>query len=80
MTTTLKQGTNGPILELDPQLLSEAGIDLTSPLDIHIESGRIEVVKRDEPDPPDFDRPAKFREAMDKVNQRYGNMLKRLAE
>ncbi len=78
MTTTLKQGRNGPILELDPKLLSDAGIDFASPLDVRIEAGRIVAVRRDgaELDAPD---PA-FDEAMAFTFAEYDETLRKLAE
>ena len=80
MTTTLKRGPNGPFLELDPEMLSEAGIDWETPLDVIHHGGRLTVQPHaatlDEP----ADREQAFRVAMDKVNHRYGRMLKRLAE
>ena len=78
MTTTLKRGENGPVLELDPQILSDIGIDLQTPLDVTVEGNDLRISPR--VPAGDFDREQAFRTAMDKVNRRYGRMLKRLAE
>ena len=68
--TELKITTDGRRLIIDPQGAPEG----------HPQQDEASEGAAGAADPTGFDRPAKFREAMDKVNARYGRMLKRLAE
>lgn len=79
MTTTLKQGQNGPVLELDARLLSDAGIDIDTPLRVRVADGRIVAVREERADAPG-DRERRFREAMEFTFDEYDDTLRRLAQ
>ena len=78
MTTMLKQGNKGPILELDPQMLSDAGIDFDTPLEVRAVDGRIVAVRRDDADGADAER--QFRKAMEFTFAEYDETLRKLAQ
>ena len=82
MTQTLKQGPNGPIIELDPRLAGELGLHVGSPVDVRREGGRLVV--EESPDagksPDAEDRERRFTESMDWVFTRYENTLRELSK
>ena len=86
MTKTLTKHGNSLALVIDKPILDLLGVTAETALKITTDGRRLVISPQSEAaageatDPPGFDRQAKFREAMDKVNQRYGRMLKRLAE
>ena len=86
MTKTLTKHGNSLALIIDKPILDLLGVTGETELKITTDGRRLVIspqsdsVAGEVTDPTGFDRQAKFREAMDKMNQRYGRMLKRLAE
>ena len=94
MTKTLTKHGNSLALIIDKPILDLLRVTGETELEITTDGRRLIIDPRgstqggpqaDEvleaaADPTGFERPAKFREAMDKINRRYGRMLKRLAE
>ena len=82
MTQTLKQGPNGPIVELDSQLAGELGLRVGSSVDVRREGGRlvIEESAGDVNAADAEDRERRFKESMDWVFTRYENTLRELSK
>ncbi len=73
MQKTLTRHGNSLALVIDRPILDLLKIDPETPLEITTNGDALVIV-------PVRDNPEKFREALNKVNRRYGKVLKKLAE
>ena len=81
MTQTLKQGPNGPIVELDPQLAGELGLRIGSPIEVRREGGRlvIEEAADQNGDPADAEHERLFLKAKEFAFAEYDDALRELS-
>lgn len=75
MIKKLTKHGNSMALVIERSVLDLLGIDIDTPLEVSTDGNVLIIAPvRDE------SRAAKFREALDKTNRRYGRALKKLAE
>lgn len=80
MTTTLRQGPNGPFIEIDPQMLEEAGFRAEASVELRREGDRIVISSAGSAVEADPDREARFQEAMKWTFERYDETFRKLSE
>ena len=80
MTQSLKQGPNGPIIELDPKLAEELGLRVGSPVEVRCEGGRLIVEQADAEVTDEAERRRRFEEAKQWAFERYEKTFQKLAE
>ena len=73
-TTLVKHGDDYAVV-IDESLLTELGITAETHLEVFVADGCLVIVPAGE-----TDRRKRLREAMDRINKRYGNCLRRLAD
>ena len=74
MTCLLKPGPHGSVIEIDPQLLSDAGIAGDAEVEVRRDGGMLIISAAN----AEADREKRFEEAMRWTFERYGETFRRL--